>query len=583
MTLEDDILLNKLKSCRPEIFERSGIVSDNNSEGFQTEQSNQSNHWNIDTLLVKLSRRQGQSSLKHLIGLLHPHPRSGSQIRFDNNQLVPRWRTVIAMTRGPDPILAHEFMPVEVRWGMHLLFSHASSRELAELKLLKAFQDWSVREGHKFDSPHQAQSQIRHFVKKYRINVSASELLQPELESYTTFNDFFHRRLNPLARPLASPTRQDIISSPADCRMVVYDNVTTAQQFWIKGQHFTLETLLQSSTHAEYFKGANLMIARLAPGDYHRFHSPVNAFVRENVKVLGTYLTVNPLVVNNKNFDVFTSNKRLVTYLELDRPSSSNAAGGEYIAYVQIGALLVGSIKPTVRRGQRVKRGDEVGYFAYGGSTIVVLFRKGSVEFDQDLVRNSLRSIETVVKVKDRVAKFVCAVDDNMSATTSNTGPVPPRQTDVRRRTVLPKTLQNMQAAAASRGGNRGAGEGSSGADDVLAVLELPSEEYLDKIEEELNRRVDQDTETLVEGMAELIDGKDHYRVAQDSFQANVRTESMIRAAHSLISLSHTLKLLHLFADTKTPLEARQRLAQQYDTDIEAAKTRIRNLVNGTD
>ncbi|KAK4051592.1 hypothetical protein OIV83_002732 [Microbotryomycetes sp. JL201] len=171
----------------------------------------------------------------------------------------------------------------------------------------------------------------------------------------------------------------------------------------------------------------------------------------------------------------------------------------------------------------------------------------------------------------------VAAASSGAAGAGSSTS-IPPRQTDVRRRAVLPKTLQNMQQTQASL---------SASSNPLLAALDLPSDEYLDKLEEELNRRVDQDTETLVEGMADLvkmahIEGKDHYRVAQDAFHANVRTESMIRAAHSLISLSHTLKLLHLFSDTATAEETRERLAKQLDTDIETAKAQVRSLVSGT-
>lgn len=148
-----------------------------------------------------------------------------------------------------------------------------------------------------------------------------------------------------------------------------------------------------------------------------------------------------------------------------------------------------------------------------------------------------------------------------------STNKAPPRATDVRRRTVLPTTLQNMHNAAVA-----GAAAGN----------ELASEEHLDAIEEELNRKVDADTEVLVEGMAELvkmskvspcssalhpplylqppaifraspsppvlltfalsflhftsflqIDGKDHFRVAQEAFQAECRTESMVRSPYA--------------------------------------------------
>ncbi|KAM0789751.1 hypothetical protein ACM66B_006606 [Microbotryomycetes sp. NB124-2] len=265
---------------------------------------------------------------------------------------------------------------------------------------MQAFESWSIREGRRFDSRRNAQKQILHFVKKYKINVSPSELDQPDLSTYTTFNEFFHRRLHPLARPLVEPENKRVISSPADCRMVVYDNVDLATRFWIKGKHFTLQGLLDDARQAQYFRGGAVVVARLAPADYHRFHSPIDATVLESINVNGTLLTVNPIVVNNRHFDVLTSNKRIVTYLQRARDKQT-------LAFVQIGAMLVGSVRQTVQEGDKVKRGDELGYFAYGGSTIVIVFGKDQVRFDQDLVRNSLQSVETKMKVKDRIGEFV--------------------------------------------------------------------------------------------------------------------------------------------------------------------------------
>jgi len=80
---------------------------------------------------------------------------------------------------------------------------------------------------------------------------------------------------------------------------------------------------------------------------------------------------------------------------------------GLLVAYVAIGALLVGSIQWTggKEKGTVLKRGDELGHFAYGGSTIVVVFPKELMEFDRDLVSNSKKPIETLVKVGDSIGK----------------------------------------------------------------------------------------------------------------------------------------------------------------------------------
>lgn len=99
---------------------------------------------------------------------------------------------------------------------------------------------------------------------------------------------------------------------------------------------------------------------------------------------------VNPVAVNT-TVDVYTENKRVVC------PIDSAEFG--LVTFVAIGATMVGSICFTTQPGQTLKKGDEHGYFAFGGSTVLVLFPRGSIEFDNDLLANSAKPIETLVKV----------------------------------------------------------------------------------------------------------------------------------------------------------------------------------------
>ncbi|KAL8283299.1 hypothetical protein RQP46_005709 [Phenoliferia psychrophenolica] len=153
-------------------------------------------------------------------------------------------------------------------------------------------------------------------------------------------------------------------------------------------------------------------------------------------------------------------------------------------------------------------------------------------------------------------------------STTAAGAPPKARASDVRRRAVLPTTLQLVANASSQPSG----------------AAHLGADEFLDKMEEDLNRKVDHDVEILVDGMADLvkvhqITHKDHFRVAQDAFQAQVRTDTMIRAAHSLLSLAHTLKLLHLFADTATPAAAMDARAKVLDEEIRRAKEAVEGMV----
>lgn len=106
---------------------------------------------------------------------------------------------------------------------------------------------------------------------------------------------------------------------------------------------------------------------------------------------------MNPQAVNEPGFDVFTENKRSVRML-------THAPSGQAVAFVAIGAMLVGSIGWSKREGEQVRKGEELGWFAYGGSTVVCVFPPGLITFDEDIRTTSLEGIESLVKVRARGA-----------------------------------------------------------------------------------------------------------------------------------------------------------------------------------
>jgi phosphatidylserine decarboxylase len=290
-----------------------------------------------------------------------------------------------------------ESMPIYARIGMHLLFYGHEQVELLETKKVEdILREQSIKQGKLFDDPKSAQS-IEHFVKTYSLQLD--ELLVPDLSQYKTFNEFFYRKLKVDARPVQNADDSKGICSAADCRLTVYQTVDLAKQFWIKGRNFTISNLLGVPAYSDQalaFNGSSLAIFRLAPADYHRFHSPIDGEVGELVHIPGQYYTVNPQAVNEPTFDVFTANTRSVLYMK-------HTITGLPVAFVAIGALLVGSINWTNggQKGSTVKRGEELGYFAYGGSTVVAVLPPGAIQFDDDLVKNSEADppIETLVKV----------------------------------------------------------------------------------------------------------------------------------------------------------------------------------------
>ena len=164
--------------------------------------------------------------------------------------------------------------------------------------------------------------------------------------------------------------------------------------------------MLQNDAVAPQFKDSAVMVARLAPQDYHRYHFPLGGTVGKTWTIEGEYYTVNPAAVNIQTISVFSQNKRTVTLVQ-------NDVVGDY-AIVCVGATNVASITHFTNEGDVVATGDEFGYFAFGGSTLVVLFSRDAEKgmgsatnlFDADLVKGSKATLETYVHVNEHVGGF---------------------------------------------------------------------------------------------------------------------------------------------------------------------------------
>jgi len=290
-----------------------------------------------------------------------------------------------------------EKIPTYVRISLRMMYANKAGRGVtSKKKLQQILHRLTISQGEKMNNP-ASTKEIPGFIAFHHLN--EDEMLEP-VASFKTFNEFFYRKLKPTARPIAFPDNEGILVSPADCRLNVFQTIQQATELWIKGTKFTLQNLLQNEDLAARFDGGSLMIARLAPQDYHRYHTPIGGRVGEFAEQGGVYYTVNPIAVK-ESVDVFSSNRRLITTLQ--------TAQFGLVGFIAVGATCVGSINMTVSPGQEVKKGDELGYFAFGGSTCLVLFEPGRVSFDADLVSNSLQPIETLVKVGVRVGEATVA------------------------------------------------------------------------------------------------------------------------------------------------------------------------------
>lgn len=279
-------------------------------------------------------------------------------------------------------IIIEEKISAHVRLGIRIIYNGTGVRSKKFKTILKR---QTIKQGRKFDDPSSA-SYIPSFIKFHSLDLD--DCVETK---YETFNEFFYRKLKPGSRPPESQN-PGILLSPADCRATVFPTISKAQEIWIKGRQFTVSKLLGNCTHHEQYTDHNSSIAifRLAPQDYHRFHSPCEGVIGKIHHISGEYYTVNPMAIRTK-LDVFGENVRSII------PITSLEFGT--ILYIAVGAMMVGSIILTCKEGDTVSRADELGYFKFGGSTIIMLIPHQKIVFDSDLVRNSDEMIETLLKV----------------------------------------------------------------------------------------------------------------------------------------------------------------------------------------
>ncbi|WP_299109115.1 phosphatidylserine decarboxylase [uncultured Tenacibaculum sp.] len=228
---------------------------------------------------------------------------------------------------------------------------------------------------------------IQGFVDKLGIDMNESE---KSVSEFTSFNDFFYRKLKPNARPI-----ENGFVSPGDGKLIAFENVADVHNFFVKGRKFTLKEFLNSKSLAEKYKNASLLILRLAPNDYHRYHFPYEGTPSGMTKIKGDYFSVSPYALASNFTKVFCENKR--EFCELKTEDKGD------ILIAPVGATMVGAIIETFTANSEVKKGDEMGYFAFGGSTIVVLIDKEKISLDKDILENTKNGIETAVKMGEKI------------------------------------------------------------------------------------------------------------------------------------------------------------------------------------
>jgi phosphatidylserine decarboxylase len=234
------------------------------------------------------------------------------------------------------------------------------------------------------------------FITEYDIDVD--EFAKSPFD-YKTFNEFFYRALKREVRPIAEG--EQVAVFPADGRHLVFPNVETTGGFYVKGAQFTLKELfndsqrkVESEALATQFAGGAMLISRLCPVDYHRFHFPVSGIPGEPRLINGYLYSVSPVALR-RNLHYLVQNKRMVTLIE------SPAFGT--VAMFEVGATNVGSIRQSHVAGRPATKGAEKGLFAFGGSCVVTVFQRGRIRFDADLLAPSTEHMEVYARMGDRL------------------------------------------------------------------------------------------------------------------------------------------------------------------------------------
>ena len=225
---------------------------------------------------------------------------------------------------------------------------------------------------------------IKKFVRSSGIDTSQYNMIK-----FRSYNDFFTRTIKPEKRPI-DYDRNHLIS-PCDSKLSVY-KINNDSIFRIKNSYYRISDLVKNEFLARRFMNGWCMILRLEVDDYHRYCYIDGGEKTDNFFIRGELHTVNPIAL--KRYNIYKRNSREYTLMHTDNFGD--------VVQVEVGAMMVGRICNHHKEYNFV-RGEEKGMFQFGGSTIVMLFEKGSVIPDRDILENTSAGYETVVKYGEKI------------------------------------------------------------------------------------------------------------------------------------------------------------------------------------
>ncbi len=272
-----------------------------------------------------------------------------------------------------------------LRWTYHHPLGAAALWALVKRPF---FSTWY---GQRMNAP-KSTHKIAPFIQTYELD--QEEFLNSP-KDYANFNEFFFRRLKTEARPIDADPNS--VTFPADGRHLGFQRASEIRGVFIKGQRFDLATLLGDAKLAKEYEHGSLVLSRLCPVDYHRFHFPAAGIAEPTQVIQGPLYSVSPIALRKK-LSYLWSNKRTLTTLHTETFGK--------ILILEIGATCVGTIQQTYTPGAPLKKGEEKGYFAFGGSSTITIFEPGKIKLAEDLLHLSHNQTELYAKFGDHMASL---------------------------------------------------------------------------------------------------------------------------------------------------------------------------------
>lgn len=238
---------------------------------------------------------------------------------------------------------------------------------------------WLSEKRSKYQKSSASVKDIKPFIKKYNVLVNDNQI-----NDWHSFNDFFTRK-----KDVVIDEKINSLISVADSKILVYQ-ISDDTKLKIKNSVYSVSDIIKDDKLAAEYKNGTCLVFRLSVDDYHRYHYPDSGSLILNKKIPGVLHTVRPI---SDKYKVYSQNSREVNVLDMNHLGK--------VIQIEVGALMVGKI---VNHGHKeFEKGQEKGYFEFGGSTIVLLLKENAVILDDDIIKYSQQGIETKVFAGEKI------------------------------------------------------------------------------------------------------------------------------------------------------------------------------------